>query len=172
MTITTTQMSGLSHNQKIWAGRWNEQIAAWHATVGATMQSQIGTVIAQKDLALLAALTDIVRIIRGESPLNSGQGYNDSTGTGGIGGEKISTMTVKEPTGKVHKNGQPETTNYKPIWSYRFPYLNKNRLASGGDGIWRVVLDDTRTRVLGIYDYHGGSMTPWRNQGIEVNTAS
>lgn len=172
MSITPTQMTDLSANQKAWARRWNEQITAWHATLGAVMQTQLNHMAAQKDLALVAALTDIVRIIRGEAPLASGQGYNTTTGSGGIGGEKIATKAVKEPTGAVDKHGQPVVTTYKPIWSYRFPYLNKTRLLSGGDGVWRVILDDTRTKILGIFDYHGSGMAPWRNEGISPNTAS
>lgn len=171
MTITVTQIATLSVNQAAWARRWNEQIAAWHATVGLAMQTQLDSMVAQKDLALVAALTDIIRIIRGEMPMSSGQGENAGTGANGIGGEKIATKEVAEPTGAVDRNNQPVRIKYKPIWSYRFPYLNKQRLQSGGDGVWRVILDDSRTRVLGIFDYHKGGMTPWRNDGISANTA-
>ncbi|WP_213981461.1 hypothetical protein [Sphingomonas sp. dw_22] len=171
MTISATQLATLSGNQRAWGERWNEQITAWHASIGPQMQSQIDRMIADKDLALVAALTDIVRIIRGEAPMNSGQGDNASTGAGGIGGEKIATKEVAEPTGAVVK-GKPVTIKHRPIWSYRFPYLNKNRLKSaGGDGIWRVILDDSRTRVLGIFDYHGSGMTAWHGQGGSKNTA-
>lgn len=172
MTISATQLNTLSGNQRAWGERWNEQIEAWHATIGPQMQLQINRMVADKDLALVAALTDIVRIIRGEAPLNDGQGYNTSTGAGGIGGEKISTKEVAEPTGTTDKHGKPVTIKRKPIWSYRFPYLNKTRLLSaGGDGIWRVILDDSRTRVLGIFDYHGSGMTAWHGQGGKANTA-
>ncbi len=173
MTITAEQMTALSHHQKIWAGRWNEQITAWHATVGPVMQRQLNKMVTDKDLALVAALTDIVRIIRGEAPMSSGQGYNTSTGTGGIGGEKIATMTFKEPTGDVNaRTGEPVTVSQTPIWSYRFPYLNKTRLGSSADGLWRLILDDARARVLGIVDYHGAGLKPWNGQGITKNTAS
>jgi hypothetical protein len=172
MTISAAQLNRLSGNQRPWGERWNEQIAAWHATVAPQMQAQLDRMIEAKDLALVAALTDIVRIVRGEDPMSPGQGDNAGTGAGGIGGEKIATKEVLEPTGAVDRHGKPIMTKRKPIWSYRFPYLNKNRLLSaGGDGIWRVILDDTRTRVLGIYDYHGSGMAAWHGQGMKNNTA-
>jgi len=172
MTISNEQIKTLGEHGRLYAERWNSQITAWNAKVGNTMQNQINKITAAQDMALIAALTDIVRIIRGEDPMNSGQGTNSGTGADGIGGEKITTKSVKEPTDKTNKHGSPVYTTYQPIYSFRFPYLNKHRLKSSGDGIWRVITNNDKSTILGIFDYHGGGMTAWNGQGLQANTAN
>lgn len=48
--------------------------------------------------------------------------------------------------------------------SFDFPFLNKTRLNMTNRGVWRVIFKGTK--VVGIYDDHGGDVVRWKGEGV------